>query len=104
MRKKNGAYTFKRAYVIARDHQRCVWCGGRDDLTIHHLRPAFIGGTTQVPNLITLCRSCHERMEQRITRFVILLRSGVIWLVYGPLLRLARLRNDVQEWLQQCRD
>ena len=43
-----------------RDKQRCVRCGSRQDLHVHHIRPASRGGAVWSPaNLETLCEVCH---------------------------------------------
>jgi RRXRR protein/HNH endonuclease len=56
-----------RAYVLWRDRHQCQGChGGSGDpvLTVHHLRPRAEGGSDRPANLLTLCRTCHERHHQ----------------------------------------
>jgi hypothetical protein len=53
--------------VKKRDGYKCQKCGGMGapdgnaDLHAHHIRPKSKGGSDEMDNLITLCRSCHER-------------------------------------------
>jgi hypothetical protein len=51
-----------RRHVYARDGYACVYCGrrgGRLRLTIDHVFPVALGGTNDVANLVTACRSCN---------------------------------------------
>jgi 5-methylcytosine-specific restriction protein A len=57
-----------RQSVRERDGDQCVWCGGVDDLQVHHRRPRAMGGTVRPEtngqaNLILLCARCHSRVE-----------------------------------------
>jgi hypothetical protein len=47
--------------VFRRDGYACVWCGSDSDLTIDHIHPVALGGTNDVSNLQTLCRTCNSR-------------------------------------------
>lgn len=58
----------KRRRIVARDGGRCVWCGSREGLQVHHKFYArYPGGRYADPwdyqdnALVTLCRRCHER-------------------------------------------
>jgi len=51
-----------RLAVLARDGYRCVKCGQKDDLHVHHIRPRRHGGGHQMENLQTLCFRCHMTM------------------------------------------
>lgn len=49
-----------RAYVLARDGYRCVPCGKRGVLEVHHKRPIALGGDWfDLGNLEAICRDCH---------------------------------------------
>lgn len=48
-----------RKEVYVRDNYECVYCGSPDDLTIDHKVPEFRGGSHDVTNLQTACRSCN---------------------------------------------
>lgn len=50
--------------VYKRDRWTCVFCGlvfPADELTIDHLIPLALGGTDDVTNYATSCRSCNQR-------------------------------------------
>lgn len=54
--------------VRHRDMDMCVVCGGTNALQTHHRRARGMGGTrradTNEPqNLVTVCASCHHRIE-----------------------------------------
>jgi len=57
-----------------RDNRTCQFCGkveknGEYDsykIPTHHIKPIREGGTNHIGNLITLCDSCHNRLEQYI--------------------------------------
>lgn len=52
-----------RAGVLNRDGRRCRYCGTRERLTVHHVTPRP-QGTHDPRNLVTLCASCHDTVEQ----------------------------------------
>lgn len=64
-------YRRNRKKAIERDGERCRICGrhwtqlpqGKRDLTAQHVVPHAIGGTDDVSNLATLCRSCHGKQD-----------------------------------------
>jgi hypothetical protein len=47
--------------VFRRDGYACVWCGSVTDLTVDHIHPVALGGTNELSNLQTLCRTCNSR-------------------------------------------
>ncbi len=49
--------------VKYRDNYTCRsrGCESNDDLVVHHIVGYLTGGTNDLENLITLCRSCHSR-------------------------------------------
>lgn len=48
-----------RKAALRRDGHKCVYCGSRHRLQVHHIRPLTRGGTNDVNNLVTLCHDCH---------------------------------------------
>jgi 5-methylcytosine-specific restriction endonuclease McrA len=57
-----------RELVLARDEHRCVRCGLREGLQLHHRRPRQRGGDSSVEanlpsNLLTVCLYCHDWLE-----------------------------------------
>lgn len=55
-----------RRLVYERDDFTCRYCGARSDLTVDHIHPEVLGGTTTLDNLQTLCRSCNCRKGARV--------------------------------------
>jgi hypothetical protein len=55
-----------RAIVYERDGFACLRCGARDDLTVDHIHPWSKGGTEELENLQTLCRSCNSRKGAKV--------------------------------------
>jgi hypothetical protein len=45
--------------VLKRDDQKCVLCGGSDDLHAHHIALRAEGGKHDPANLICVCKKCH---------------------------------------------
>lgn len=55
-----------RAKALERDNHTCQICGATsegEELVVHHLRPVMQGGTHDLVNLDTLCRSCHSSVH-----------------------------------------
>jgi HNH endonuclease len=58
------AWQLLRAAVRRRDGDACRCCGTGEKLGVHHIVPLAEGGAALDPdNLVTLCRTCHEREE-----------------------------------------
>lgn len=51
----------KRAIVFERDEHTCRHCGASEHLTVDHVYPKSLGGSDELDNLQTLCRSCNSR-------------------------------------------
>jgi len=53
-----------RMAALKRDHYTCQGCAKTDlPLDVHHIIPITKGGKNWLSNLISLCRSCHERVH-----------------------------------------
>ncbi len=58
-----------RMQVLNRDGRRCLICGRSPtfhvdvELHVHHAVPWGQGGLTQIENLITLCKTCHDGLN-----------------------------------------
>ena len=50
-----------REAAFVRDGRKCVDCGSNENLTIDHIKPQIFGGTGELDNLATRCRSCNSR-------------------------------------------
>lgn len=58
-----------RDLILRRDNFRCLGCDSDSDLTIDHVKPVSVGGTTQPWNLQTLCRRCNASKKDRVEVF-----------------------------------
>lgn len=53
-----------RKAVILRDNGKCMECGKINcRLEVHHIKPRRWNGANALDNLITLCKSCHQKTE-----------------------------------------
>lgn len=54
-----------RLLVLERDENKCVKCGGNSCLQAHHTvySEGLFPWEYQINNLVTLCKSCHERFH-----------------------------------------
>lgn len=50
--------------IKIRDKHTCQSCGIKTGLTVHHILSRNEGGTDYPPNLITLCKGCHNEIEE----------------------------------------
>lgn len=56
-----------RRTVFARDGYVCQYCGQTaKDLTIDHVIPKRLGGTSEWDNLVTACRRCNARKSDKL--------------------------------------
>lgn len=51
--------------IMLRDSYKCVYCGAVENLSIDHRTPVFLGGTNDLDNLATCCRSCNSSKGDR---------------------------------------
>lgn len=54
-----------RRNLVARDHGRCAYCGGRGD-TIDHVVPRSRGGEHVWENVVAACQPCNGRKDDRL--------------------------------------
>ncbi len=59
----------KPAYNKPPKEKSCIGCNTTKNLTRHHVVRESRGGSSLPLNLITLCRSCHDEVEERIDAF-----------------------------------
>jgi hypothetical protein len=59
-------YQDARRIVRARDKKCCRYCGSKENLHTHHIRPLSRGGNHKIYNLITLCKYCHQSEHEEI--------------------------------------
>lgn len=60
----------QRKLALQRDNYTCQKCGKlqsdlRCELSVHHIVPYHDGGGNDLPNLVTVCVSCHFSLEPR---------------------------------------
>jgi 5-methylcytosine-specific restriction endonuclease McrA len=53
-----------RTSVLNRDKHKCVECGSKKGLHIHHKKHRSKGGTDDLENLMTLCELCHTEQHR----------------------------------------
>lgn len=68
--KRSGVNQSLRLKILNRDNHRCMKCGRSKPLQIHHIIPAYLGGTDEEFNLITLCKYCHDLAPDNPTNFI----------------------------------
>lgn len=55
-----------RRAIFERDHYRCRYCGDfKGGLTLDHVMPVSRGGTDDLENLVTACKSCNSRKKTK---------------------------------------
>jgi len=47
----------------------CERCGTSKKLQVHHIKPARVGGTNELRNLLVLCDPCHKEWEKRMKKY-----------------------------------
>lgn len=69
---KGGKITYRgrgwhgtRTEAIRRDNGRCRSCGATECLQVHHITPYRETKDNNLDNLVTLCASCHMKVEHR---------------------------------------
>ena len=55
-----------RNIVFSKDGFKCVYCKSTKNLTVDHIKPESYGGTLDIENLQTLCRTCNSRKNNKI--------------------------------------
>jgi hypothetical protein len=66
-----GAYTTDEWKALLKSSgYRCVWCGCSDvKLTVDHVIPVSMGGTSNIDNIQPLCLSCNSRKRDKTMDF-----------------------------------
>jgi len=62
----NYGFENRKAYVLDRDNYTCQHCKGKSKdkvLHVHHIIFRSQGGTDHEDNLITLCKTCHDKLH-----------------------------------------
>jgi hypothetical protein len=58
-----------RKQVIKRDKNQCKRCKSKKRLHVHHKEKWLETNNNDLSNLITLCHSCHRKVESRVVQF-----------------------------------
>lgn len=61
--KASGNWKENRKRARKRDNNKCQFCNSIDNLQVHHIKRIRKGGQNYIGNLITLCASCHRKVE-----------------------------------------
>ena len=68
-RLKSKKYLLNRKKALKRDNFRCRNCGSSENLHTHHLVKYKKSSNDSSENLITLCSSCHKKIENLQARY-----------------------------------
>jgi len=63
----NYGFANTKAYVLTRDNYTCQYCKGKckdNKLEVHHIIFKRNKGSDEQENLITLCKSCHDKLHK----------------------------------------
>lgn len=77
-------YTNTRHYILSRDNYTCQYCKGKskdNHLNVHHLIERSNNGSDLPNNLITLCKTCHDKLHNNL---IILNKSKIKSLLNHP--------------------
>lgn len=56
----------RRAEVMARDANQCVYCGAQTRLTLDHVHPFAAGGSSEASNLVVACETDNRLAGDRV--------------------------------------
>lgn len=68
-----GLGAAQRRRILARDGNRCVYCGTANKLGIDHVVPRTLGGPEEDWNMVASCEPCNKRKGQKLTESAITL-------------------------------
>jgi len=63
--RENLRFSGQREEVLKRDGYKCIACGSKDNLIVHHMDGKGRGykPNNEIDNLVTLCRACHMKVH-----------------------------------------
>lgn len=64
LKEEFNSYSFKRT-IKAIKGDRCIYCGGVDDIEYHHIIPLSQGGDNRPSNIVPLCKRCHMKAHKK---------------------------------------
>ena len=56
-----------REFVLERDNYQCVYCGSSENLQIDHKIPRKYGGSDDIENFVTACRTCNIKKNAKLS-------------------------------------
>ena len=66
-----------RYLVYLRDKFTCQSCGViHERLDVHHIKPFIESGDNSLENLISLCRSCHMKEDNRLRKILLVVKKN----------------------------
>jgi 5-methylcytosine-specific restriction endonuclease McrA len=94
--------TLNRRNLFARDENSCQYCGRRfptSELSIDHVVPISVGGTTTWPNVVCACTSCNKRKGGRTpAQAQMRLIRRPVQPAHNPLIKLKLRRRKYYSW------
>jgi len=70
-----GEWETLKQKIIWRDGGKCFICCSRQELSAHHIKPRDLGGKDEERNLITLCKKCHDYIEDESWQFILKMKE-----------------------------
>lgn len=62
----SGRWEKLREERLAIDHHRCVFCGAKENLRVHHINYLYLGKDNEIEWLATVCDKCHGKWHKEI--------------------------------------
>ena len=59
-KRSDNLYQFLRNMVLQRDSSKCIRCGSKENIEVHHLDGD--SNNSQLNNMATLCITCHHNL------------------------------------------
>jgi len=101
--KRKGTARFSRLNIYMRDAWTCQYCNEKKatkDLTFDHVLPRAQGGKTNWTNIVTACRPCNSRKEDRTPEQAKMkLKTVPVEPKYLPAQMVIRMKNIPEQWM-----
>ena len=56
--------------VLERDFFKCRLCSNKEgEMNVHHIIPWCVSKDNSLKNLVTLCKGCHKKLENKFLRY-----------------------------------
>ena len=93
--------TLNRQNIFRRDNYECLYCGenNKEKLTIDHVIPKSKGGKNDWKNLVTCCKSCNSKKDDKLpTETLLVLRYQPYKPTYVQFIKKIKTKLT-QEWV-----